>query len=103
LEIYKLLRAALGVSDLDMSNNKVDTMVDKGAKLIEEKLYKNDAQVLQGLIKNIGVAVVRNMSKNLLAKMIPIIGIASGAFVCITEDYKLIKSLGKRTLRVYNS
>ncbi|ERI90042.1 hypothetical protein HMPREF1982_04309 [Clostridiales bacterium oral taxon 876 str. F0540] len=103
LEVYKLLKTALAVSDLDMSNDKVDIMVDKGAKLIEEKLYKNDGQVLQGLLKNMGASIVKRSSKNLFAKMIPLIGVVSGVLVGITEDFKIIKSFGRRTEAFYKN
>ncbi len=103
LEIYRLLKTAFAVNDLDMSNDKVDIMVDKGSKLIEEKLYKNDIQVLQGLLKNMGASIVKRMTKNLFAKMIPLIGVFSGTLVGITEDFKVIKSLGKRTVVFYNN
>ena len=103
LEVYNLLRKALSISDQDMSNNKVDELVDKGSKLIKEKLYKNDPQVLHGLMKNIGAAVIHKASKNLIAKMIPLFGVVSGTLVCITEDYKSVKGLGKITTNFYNS
>lgn len=103
LELYRVLKSAFGISEQDLSNGKVDKLVDKGSKLLEEKLLKNDAQVLQGILKNLGAAILHKAPKNLLAKVIPLLGAFSGALVCTTTDYQAMKVLGKRTVKIYSN
>jgi uncharacterized protein (DUF697 family) len=104
LEIYKLLKIAFGISDKDFLSNKLDDMTDKGTRLIEEKLLKGDSQkLLYGLLKNIGAAVIHKSVRNLIAKVIPLIGAISGILICTTLDYESVKSLSKKTLGFYNN
>lgn len=102
LEVYRLIKAAFGLSNQELENDKIDELVDKGAKLIEEKLLKNDSQVFSGLLKNLGAAILHKAAKNLLAKLIPLVGVLSGALVCITTDYHAVRSVGKRAIKFYN-
>jgi uncharacterized protein (DUF697 family) len=103
LEVYRLLQSAFSLTERDLLDNKVDELVDKGTRLIEEKLQRGDSQKhLHGLLKNIGAFIVHKAAKNLMAKMIPIVGLISGAIVCITEDFCLVRELGKRTLNYYS-
>lgn len=103
LELYRVLRSSFGISDKDLSDGKVDELVDKGSKFIEEKLLKNDFQVLQGLLKNLGATILHKAPKNLMAKLIPLVGALSGILVCTTSDYNAMKLLGKRTVKIYSN
>jgi hypothetical protein len=103
LEIYRILRNSFGISEKDLINGKVDELVDKGDKLIKEKLSKNDIQVLQGILKNLGVAIYFKAVKNLKAKSIPLFSAVLGMLACLTSDYEAVKALGKRSVKVYSS
>lgn len=103
LEIYKILKASFGITEKDLINGKVDELVDKGDKLIEEKLLKNDSQVLQGLLKNLGVAIYFKAVKNFIAKAIPLVAAITSILSCITSDYEVVRAVGNKCMRVYRS
>lgn len=101
LEIYKVLKTSFGISDKDLIKGKVDELVDKGDKLIEEKLLKNDSQVLHSLLKNLGVAIYFKTEKNFFAKSIPLFAFISGPIACIISDYEAVRAFGNRTIKLY--
>lgn len=102
LEIYKLLQTAFNINESDLSEMKVDGLAVKGNKLMEEKLQRNDShKYLQGLLKNMGAEIVRKAVKNLMSKLLPIVGIFSGALVCITLDFYEVKLTGKMVRGLY--
>lgn len=103
LDIYKVLRASFGITEKDLNNGKVDELVDKGDKFIEDKLSKNDSQVLQSLLKNLGVTIYFKAVKNFIAKAIPLIAVITGTLACITSDYEAVKIFGSRSVKVYSS
>lgn len=95
LEIYRLLKIAFGF--------KTHELNDKGMKIIEEKLLRDESQkFLYGLLKNLGAAIVRSSVKNLVSKMVPIVGTLVALIVCTAEDYKAVKIVAKRSLGFYN-
>lgn len=102
LEVYRILKISFGISEKDLIHGKVDELVDKGDKLIEEKLLKNDLQVLQGLLKNLGAAIYFKAIKNIFAKSIPIFAYITGPLASITSDYEAVRALGKRTHKIYS-
>jgi hypothetical protein len=96
LEIYKMLKLAFGFKEYDMN--------EKGMRVIEEKLLKDDShKFLYGLLKNLGAAIVRSSVKNLVSKMVPVIGTLVALIVCTAEDYKAVRIVAKRTLAFYNN
>jgi hypothetical protein len=102
LEIYKLLKTAYNLNEQEFVNEKVEELVDRGVKHIEEKLIKNDSQKLFfGLLKNLGAAIMRKTMKNFIAKIIPLAGIVSGTLICTAADYRTMRYLGKRTVNFY--
>lgn len=102
LEVYKILQMVFHSNEVDYDEGKVDELVDKGKKLINDKLEKNDSQKhFQGLLKNLGAAAIHKARKNLISKMIPVFGIIIGMLVCITIDFYEIKCTGKETQDFY--
>jgi hypothetical protein len=96
LEIYRLLKIAFGFN--------VHELNDKGMRVIEDKLLKDDSQkFLYGLLKNLGAAIVRSSVKNLVSKMVPVVGTIIALIVCTAEDYKAVRIVAKRSLRFYNN
>jgi hypothetical protein len=96
LEIYRLLKITFGFKEKELGS--------KGKKVIEEKLLKDDSQkFLYGLLKNLGAAIVRKSVKNLVSKMVPVIGTIIAMLVCTAEDYKAVKIVAKRALSFYNN
>ncbi len=96
LEVYRVIKIAFGF--------KEHKLTDKGMKVIEEKLLKDDSQkFLYGLLKNQGAAIVRRSVKNLVSKMVPLLGRFIALFVCTAEDYKAIRIVAKRTLIFYSN
>lgn len=96
LEIYRLLKITFGFKEKELG--------DKGKRVIEEKLLKDDSQkFLYGLLKNLGAAIVRKSVKNLVSKMVPVIGTIIAMLVCTAEDYKAVKIVAKRSLSFYNN
>jgi len=103
LEIYRVLKASFDISEKDLINGKIDELVDKGDKFIEEKLLKNDSQVIQSVLKNLGVAIYFKAEKNFIPKAVPIFAYISAPLACITSDYESVKAFGKRTLKIYDN
>lgn len=96
LEIYKLLKITFGF--------KEEELEDRRFKVIQGKLLREDSQkLLFGLLKNLGAAIVRRSVKNLVSKMVPIIGSIIALIVCTAEDYKAVKIVAKRALVFYSS
>ena len=96
LEIYRLLKASFGFKEKELAS--------KGKKVIEDKLLRGDSQrLLYGLLKNLGAAIVRKSVKNLVSKMVPLIGTIIAMLVCTAEDYKAVKTVAKRSLYFYNN
>lgn len=96
LEIYKLLKIAFGFKAYELN--------EKGMKVIEEKLLKDDSQkFLYGLLKNLGAAIVRSSVKNLVSKMVPIVGKIVALIVCTAEDYKAVRIVAKRSISFYSN
>lgn len=96
LEVYRALKIIFGF--------KEEELKDKRMRVIEEKLLRDESQkFLYGLLKNLGAAIVRRSVKNLVSKMIPVVGTFVALIVCTSEDYKAVRIVAKRSLNFYNS
>jgi uncharacterized Fe-S cluster-containing protein len=104
LEVYELLQKAFTIDNNEFSEDKIEELVDKGSKLIKNKLEKADSQKhFQGLLKNLGASIILKSSKNFVAKMVPIFGVISGMLVGITLDFYSVKMTGKKIQGFYES
>lgn len=101
-EVCIVLRHAFSGKDGNILKDSISDAVDNGAKAINNKLSSSDdLKLFQDILKELGAQIMEGSVKNLLSKVIPLFGAASGAVVCTAADYKSTRYVGKRTVEFY--
>ena len=106
-EVYIVISRGLNCSDGNMIKDSINEAIDEGSKIIDNRLNKNVSseipKFLQDMSKELGVKIMERSIRNLLSKVIPLFGAASGAVVCAASDYKSTRYVGKRIIGYYGS
>jgi len=107
-EVYDVLSLGLCGSDGDNFKDSINEVIDEGGKIIDNRFNKKPLnneipKFLQDMSKELGVKIMERSIKNLLSKVVPLFGAASGAVVCAAADYKSTRCVGKRIIEHYGN